>query len=232
MDGCSTSRFGLGGSSSLSVVSDPPTFDVLESPFISVTARRRDDVTRRWLHSCPPLHHQRKLPPALNSLKNPQVRASCCAQPVTEAPAPCPSSGFVCPPPSLSHPPTLDSRRHRSGRADRQLWELGVEMGGGVGVWEDGGQRFTSEADDRCKAERGLLINANPSLDTLIRPAARERVRSHHRLRPRGIHREALTSQLSSCPSVLSLHRNIFGSFSNIICRYTHTIVAITSRIS
>lgn len=70
MDGCSTSRFGLGGSSSLSVVSDPPTFDVLESPFISVTARRRDDVTRRWLHSCPPLHHQRKLPPALNSLKS------------------------------------------------------------------------------------------------------------------------------------------------------------------
>lgn len=161
-------------------------------------------------------------------------------------------------PPSLSHPPTPDSRRHRSGRADRQLWELGVEMGGGVGVWEDGGQRFTSEADDRCKAERGLLINANPSLDTLIRPAARERVRSHHRLGPRGIHREALTSQLSSCPSVLiylylcfcslvlsrslisiiflsqSLHLDvsIFGSFSNIICSYTHTIVAITSRIS
>lgn len=70
MDGCSVSRFGLGGSSSLSVVSDPPTFDVLESPFISVTARRRDDVTRRWLHSCPPLHCQRKLAPALNSLKS------------------------------------------------------------------------------------------------------------------------------------------------------------------
>lgn len=126
MDGCSTSRFGLGGSSSLSVVSDPPTFDVLESPFISVTARRRDDVTRRWLHSCPPLHCQRKLAPALNSLKsyihnffflhvlhtyrNPQVRASCCTQPVTEAPAPCPSSRFVCPPPpslSLSPYPRL-----------------------------------------------------------------------------------------------------------------------------